>query len=183
MGCEWPIQLLAPCSFAQTTARADCLEVSSRQSGVPLSHWQSALWSLRRVRSVEFTIQRLYLPACIRFLDLLFQPPASSSTRPSSSARLNHLTIIIIALTSESEGERLYTALSRALLRCPPLCSAALRTAEEPTHVPTTAALRHLAGSGRLLHLGLGAEEVSQMLWVTSRSRGGHGAAPRRCGR
>ena len=76
--------------------------------------------------------------------------------------QLNHLTITNewAAMTDEQE-ESVGAALFRCLLRCPSLLSCVL----DMDFSPPTAVMRHLAGSARLRHLELSADEMAGLVW------------------
>ena len=140
-------------------------EDDSHRRDVKPSHYESALHALRRVRSIVISVLSASLSACLRFLDLLFPPHASSSADQSSPrVWLDHLTVIASTWLhfspKKQETEQFRAALSRCLLRCPPLRSAVLM---HSILVPTPAALRQLCSSGRLLHLEVEAEVFSTM--------------------
>ena len=145
----------------------DCLFVGNDRRRVERGNWESALRSVRRVRllSIHLTSDSgAGLQMRIDLLDLLFQPAASSSTETSSRLLLDELTIRTVWwMVSKKDSERVGSAISRCLLRCPPLRFATLYLTEVPAL--TAAALRHLVGSSRLLHLELDALQLSTMLW------------------
>ena len=135
---------------------------------VARNNWESALRSLRRVRSLNIHLASnsgAGIQMRIDLLDLLFPPAASSSsTEPSSGPLLDDLTIrTVLFMVSDEDSERVGSAISRCLLRCPPLRSCSLDLIQIPAI--SAAALRHVAGSSRLLHLDLHAVDLSTMLW------------------
>ena len=148
-----PTMNLLPCK--------DYLMVYPGQRTVKLPPSESALRFLHRVRSLDVAFsgaEPLSSDACNRFLDLLFPPIAPSSTGQSSRVRLDHLTIST-TYWSEKDGRRVSSAVSRCLLHCPPVRSAALLL---PTM--SAAALQHVGSSERLLHLELRVESLSAMV-------------------
>ena len=131
--------------------------------------------TLRRVPSIEVRMYKAVdLPAHIRFLDLLFLPNLAalssslssepSAARPSRSRLLlTHLAIdSAVGFTSAPEKELFSASLSNCFIRSPPLRSVLLGRTDVG---PSAAALRHLCGGGRLLHLELNAAALSSMVW------------------
>ena len=142
--------------------RSDYLILSPARRRVIL--YESLLPFLCHVRSIDIHLSD-GSSSLIHFLDLLFRhiDSSSASINPSSRVRLDHLAINIAL--SVTKGALIGLAVSRFLLRCPPLRSAVFRIHYESPTMLTTAALRHVASSGRLLHLELRAAQLSTMVW------------------
>ena len=145
------------------------------------------LRALCRLPSLSVTLRQCCsLSGHIRLLDQLCLPPAaSSSSTPNSSSgsiagrssssrvMLSHLAIqswFGIQPTGRSlqpprarDIVQLSAALSRFLLRCPPLRSMVLRTWG---CIPSTAALRHLYRGARLAHLEVEPAALSALVWA-----------------
>ena len=140
------------------------LVVSPDHRTVKPPHFASALWSLRRIRSLRIGLTDVTLATGTTFFDLLFpHVPESSSTHSSTHVRLEHLRIDSRKWMGRPVGKPLKPVVSSFLLRTPPLRAAAFSMPLGP--FVTTAALRHMAGSGRLLHFEVRAEELSSMVW------------------
>ena len=147
----------------------------------------SMLRTLCRVRSIDVRLHDPYashpdFPAHIRFLDQLVPHIAASSSpspsfsassssselstvrSPSARVRLEHLTIASsIHIESTQEKQQFSAAVSRCILRSPPLRSIALSMVE---CAPSLAALRHLCSGGWLRHLDVEARGLSDMEWA-----------------
>ena len=123
-------------------------------------NWETALHALLRVRALSLNLKSY---ACICLLDLLLPPaPSLSSTRSYGRVRLDHLDVFSGWSKESKQNQKLIaSALSRCLLRCPPLRCCMLHV----DHAPSIAALRHVAGSGRLMHLELFGDALSAMVW------------------
>ena len=128
-------------------------------------HFASALSSLRRIHSLRIAMTNVTLATGTTFFDLLFPHvrDSSSTTDSSTRVRLEHLRIDSIEVLSEPGGQPLKAVIAAFLLRTPPLRSAALPVSRGSSI--TVAALRHVAGSGRLLHLELRTEDLIAMVW------------------
>ena len=163
--------------YATLNPHQDGLIVKPVASPSPLRrveavHYECAMRSVTRLRSVildvsEDVANSTPAATCTHFLDPLFPHTASISR-----VRLSDLTIS--SSFSSSRNKRLVgSGISRCLLRCPPLRSCALRVelvhslalANTLVSSLSVAALRHVVGSGRLLHLELQAEDLSAMVW------------------
>ena len=143
---------------------ADNLSVDPGQRTVRPPHYESALRSLRRVPSVLVSLGYYdSFDAGLRVLDLFPYAPSSSAVA-SDRQWLSHLRLSCsLRPRSDGDSERLRMALSRCLLRCAPLRSLDLFTYTEL--VPTSAALRHVGGSTRLVHLEIQGATLSAMVW------------------
>ena len=93
IGCFDSWRHVPPLSLCPTD---DWLLISPHQQHAQPLYWESAVRTLRHVRPLEVQLDGRYLslPACIRFLDLLFSDGASSSSN-SRSSHMVHLTFSV----------------------------------------------------------------------------------------
>ena len=131
-------------------------------STIKIRHWESAFRSLRRVRSltVGFDTADVSLPAAVRLLKLLFPHGRSISPHPCSRGLLGNLSYET-AEEQYSLPKRFRSSGSDCVLRSPSLRS----VIKVVDFAPSTAALRHLASSERMMHLESYVQDVSAMFW------------------
>ena len=133
------------------------------------AHWESELRCFRRISSItigRFSGSERSVPACNVFFDLLFRQSFNASvTQQSSRVRLENLTVFTSHWWKDA-SERIVSAVPRCLLRCSPLRS--IRLFVDGDSTISIAALRHVAGSGRLLHMELRPAELLAMVYADS---------------
>ena len=146
----------------------DRVEVNPGEREMKPAHYESALRTLRRVRSMSVHVSGAdNFDSCIHFLPRFphkAQASSSQASRVSHRVWLDHLTLFCTLWPqSERESDRISTALSASLLRCPPLRSIYIHA--NANVVCTPAALCHEGRSTRLVHVEMAASMLSTMVW------------------